>query len=102
MTDLPTIDLNFVGWLKLTVPGSDRSISIPPTPEGLDYLIRILKQSKEHRSKENQRKGYLRNFPTQAVVDSWIAGDRAAKQQAKLEAQAAELGVDINSLEIEL
>lgn len=102
MSDLPTIDLNFVGWLKLGIPGSDRHISIPPTPEGLKYLIDILKQSKEQRSKDNQRKGYLRNFPTQAVVDSWIKDDRARKEQEKLEKIAEEFGVNPNELDISL
>lgn len=102
MTDLPTIDLNFVGWIKINIPNSERSISIPPTAEGMKYLVDILRQSKELRSKENQRKGYLRNFPTQAVVDSWIKDDRAKREQEKLTKIAEEFGVDPNELDISL
>lgn len=87
--------------LILILPSGKRSLAVPATAAGLTYIKRILLDAKriDH---EAPPKGYIREYPTQHVIELWMRQDRA-RQQAEREIEVEEkYGIKLDSLEIRL
>lgn len=100
------IDLAASGQLQLILPGG-RSIDIPATVGGLEYIQKIIKD--HHNGLKNQR-GYIGTLPTQHAVSKHFA-DQFLKEKAKkteeelalaAKAKAEKLGINLDKLEISI
>lgn len=78
------------------------------TPQGrtLDFgdnvaSLRLLKQTLQEAARmtrETQRAGHCRNFPTQHVVDAWLREDREREKERAAQA----IGIDLAKVEFQL
>jgi hypothetical protein len=118
MTEL-RISLSPTGGIRLHLPDQRRTLDIPIefqekvececcgerfiSPivyKPLRDLKRLLVEAAGH-DPNHPKKGYIGAFPTQAVLDAWLAAD-AKKQAADTEAKWAEKGIDVKALEFKL
>lgn len=98
-----TLSLAPSGSLRLGLP-SGRFLDVTASEAGVRVIQEVLRNAAEYRRGE-ERKGYIRAFPTQHVIDTWLRAD--AKQQAvdakdRAEAEAASMGIDLQELEFKL
>lgn len=95
------ISLSSSGGLRLHVNGR-RSLDLPPTEAAMRHLVTMLRHAD---SGDEQPRGYIHQFPTQAILDAWFRAD-AQRQRANAEREtrdhAAALGIDLAALEISL
>lgn len=100
------IDLAADGKLMLVLPGA-RSIEIPATVGGLEYIKKII--SDHHRNIRGQR-GYIGSLPTQHAVDKHFADEflkektrkAAVNMAAEAKNKAKKLDIDWDKLEIKI
>lgn len=93
----------------LLLPNSDRRLFIPATPACIDYLKKIISDCKENWTSRDQPTGYIRNFPTQHVIDKWLKENQAKKEKEaedsakkRVNELQEKYGVDITKLGISL
>lgn len=102
-----SISLSPDGGLRLHLPtGRQRTLDVPATGQGARFIVKMLKSVSEGKRDEP---GHIGEFPTQAVVETWLRQDRdaRAKAAAKAAAQtardaAAARGIDLDKLNITL
>lgn len=90
------------GRLTLHLP-SERTLEIQNSEGGMLALTKILRDYNTGESAED--KGYIREFPTQHVLNKWLREDSIRKAQAakeRAEAAAQEMGVNLDELDISL
>jgi hypothetical protein len=94
------------GGFALTLP-SGRVISVPNTPHAAQFFYRILWDA-QHGGSD---RGYIGNFPTQAIVDRWtrdaLSKERqeeflAEKREAARAAWFKETGIEPDSIVINI
>lgn len=94
------ISLSPNGELRLHLPDRRaRTLDIPASEAGLAYLLKLLKQVQEG---VRERKGYIGEFPTQAVIDAWAKAAAVQRAEESIAAASERLGVDIEKLEISI
>lgn len=92
------------GGLRLILP-QGRALDVGAGPSTMHYIQRILRDAAS--GKRDQR-GYIREFPTQHVIELWKKQDAAEKALAEVEraearkAEFKELGIDLDVLDIRL
>lgn len=106
MADLCGIELYGDDFI-LHLPNSRRTLSVPANAYGIAYIKKILTEARQGFTR--QPSAYLRNYPTQHVIEKWIKSDHARKEyeeRDQLAQQRAELeeanGIKINSLKINI
>lgn len=99
------IDLASSGELELYLDSARRrSVIIPATVGGLEYIKSIIKD--HHNGVKRMNGGYIGTLPTQYTVDKHFADEflknkalkAAAEAESKFKKQAEELGVDLGGL----
>lgn len=98
-----TISLAPSGELRLGPP-SGRSLDVAATGAGLRVVQDILRNAASYKQGE-ERRGHIREFPTQHVVDTWLREDakrQAAKAKEQAKTEAATQGINLNELEFTL
>lgn len=95
------------GGLRVILPQGGRTLDLGNDVSALRFLQRILRCDERE-----QRRGYIKEFPTQHVIEIWRKEDLArksaeylAEQKEKAEERRAELaakGIDIDALDISL
>lgn len=85
--------------LELTLP-SGRRLYIP-IANGMQFLAKILKDAETIRRGAEPR-GYIAQFPTQAVIDTWAKNEMKAKREAEAAERWAEQGIDLAAIEINI
>lgn len=105
------VDLSPSGNLQLRLT-TGRTLEVPPTIDGVKYLIRMIRESRPSRPPNEQRKGYLRDFPTQHVIEQWKKKDAARRQEQEAvstaerkqaaEVKAQSLGLDLSKIGLKL
>lgn len=85
------------GGLRLILP-KGRALDVGNTTASLRFIQRILRDVKD--GKEHQS-GYVREFPTQHVIDIWKRED-AKKQVEVTKDRFKGMGIDVDKLEISL
>lgn len=88
------VDLSNDGGLLLYLP-TGRAVEISATPEGVGYIMRVLREY--HKGLANQP-GFIRNLPTQHAIEKWMKEDKKKKREAK----SIELGVNIDKMEFKI
>ena len=73
------------GGFSLTLP-TGRKLLIPNTKFAAEFIYKILWDA-SHMPAEAAPRGYIGSFPTQSVVDAWIA---SGKMRERAEAKARE------------
>lgn len=82
------LSLSVEGWLQLRTP-QGRTLSFPPTEVGTKLIVKVLQDAKRGWKREHAPRGYIRNFPTQHVIDRWLLEHRA-EREATIRAEAEE------------
>lgn len=88
------IDLSPTGELLLYLP-TGRALEIQASPAGVGYILRVLR---EHKKGLRDQPGYIKQFPTQHVIDKWVKENKVKV----MEERASKLGIDLNKLEINI
>lgn len=99
------------GGLRLILP-EGRTLDVGDGPRSMQFIKRILEDGAKG---DQEKRGYIREYPTQHILDIWRRGDtvdaeelrqvlerkRAEAQEAKKEA-FKERGIDLEGLDIRL
>lgn len=85
------------GGLRLVLP-SNRTLDVGNTASALKYIQRILRDAAEG---DRERRGYVREFPTQHVIEIWKRQDDEKKIAATKD-RLKEMGIEIDKLEISI
>jgi len=95
------------GGLRLILP-SRRTLDVGNTPSALRFIQTILRNAGD----KHERRGHIKEFPTQHVIEIWKRQDDEAKveaaaklAEAKLEAEKEKFfakGIDVDALDISL
>lgn len=101
------ISISPSGGFYLTLP-SGRKLDIPNTPHASGFIYKILYDA-NHADQRVTPKGYIGQFPTQSVIDTWIKRDNEGKEERRQAAAAAaraemeaQLGVPLDSIVINI
>jgi hypothetical protein len=82
--------------LRLILP-QGRALDVGNTVASLRFIQRILMDAK----KKEERSGYIREFPTQHVIDIWKR-EEARQQVEASKDRFKDLGIDLETLDISL
>lgn len=98
-----TLSLAPSGALRLGLP-SGRILDVTANEAGVRVLQEVLRNAASYKPGE-ERRGHIRAFPTQHVIDTWLRADarqQAADAKERAEAEAASMGIDLQELEFKL
>lgn len=84
------------GGLRLILP-SRRTLDLGNTPAALRFIQTILRNAGD----KHERRGHIKEFPTQHVIDIWKKQDAEAKLEAE-KAKFADMGIDVEKLDFSL
>lgn len=88
------------GDFRLIIPGNaERTLDISANATGASFLKRILHDAMS--GKRDQR-GYIAEFPTQAIIDAWALSASVRREVERKEQLEADLGVSLDSLELDI
>jgi hypothetical protein len=85
------------GGLRLILPAG-RHLDVGTGASAMHYIKRILVDAN---AGIREQRGYIREFPTQHIIDIWRKQDEAGRMEAKRE-EFKERGIDLETLDFQL